>query len=58
MQAPNKESGKFVLKRRKLPMAFRERFFKMGGVVVGYVISWWTFFWLVGGEVMQLTSPT
>ena len=45
MQAPSKESGKFVLKRRKLPMAFRERFFKMGGgVVVGYVISWWTFF--------------
>ena len=29
-----------------------------GGVVVGYVISWWTFLWLVGGEVMQLTSPT
>ena len=60
MQAPSKESGKFVLKRCKLPVAFREGFLKMGRGrgVVAYVIIWWTFFWLVGGEVMQLTSPT
>ena len=46
---PSKENRQLVLKRPKLPMAFREGFLKatFGVRVAGYT----TFFRLVGGEV-------
>ena len=54
LQAPSKEFRQLVLKRRKLLNSFWGKAFK-GWIkegVVGCVISSWTFFWLVGGEVI------
>ena len=47
--------GSQCLKDPNSSKAFRERFLKTGWGrgVVGYVISSWTFFWLVGGEVIR-----
>ena len=57
-----RSQGSLVLKRPELPEAFRGRFIKTGGGrgLVGCVISSWTFFWLVGGEVIrgQLHPPS
>ena len=50
---PSKEDGKLMFQRPKLPVGFQGRVFK-GEVrerATGCLISSWTFFWLVGGEV-------
>ena len=52
---PSKENGQLVVKRPKLPSDFWQRVSK-GKVkesVSGCLISSWTFFWLVGGEVTR-----
>ena len=52
-RAPSKENRQLMLKRPELPDGFQARIFKdvLGERVVGCLISSWTFFWLVGGEV-------
>ena len=50
---PSKESRQLVLHRSELPKAFQGKAFK-GRLrewgFVGYVISWWSFLWLVGDQ--------
>ena len=53
-RAPSKEYGKRIPKRPNLPDGFQGKVFKdrVRERVSVYLISSWTFFWLVGGEVI------
>ena len=53
-RVPSQESRQLVLRRPELSNGFQGKVFKdrMRGRVAGCMISSWTFFWLVGGEVM------
>ena len=59
LQVPSKESRQLVLKRPELPTGFQGKVLKDGvrEEVAVYVISFWTFFWLVGGEVTRSQHP-
>ena len=54
---PSKENGQLILKRPKFPKGFQGRVFKdrVKKRASGYVISSWTFFWLVGDESASST---
>ena len=56
---PSKEYGRPMLKTPELLDGFEGKVFKVRVMerVLGYMISLWPFFWLVGGEVIGCQHP-
>ena len=54
-RAPSKEYRWLMLKRPELPGGFQGKVFedRVRERIAGCIISLWTFFWLVGGEVIR-----